>query len=748
MSCLAVIVACSKETGLEYTDPGNEFHLSAAPFVRDSADSSKSSLTDSGSVRISDCCILVYDSVGRYCRDISCYRNSPRVPQPDFSRYSGPFTLLLCANMGDVRASAPSELKDAASFSYTVENYESMNDKGFPMAGTVYGFVPGGVANLNLVRMVGRYLINIECNSTKAVYDLKAVVLRNASKKIWPFDTGGIMRPENPSSDIQKSAGSLGEADLLELKNSTGVVAVYFLENLQGIMLDNPERDPKRKCPANLTDPSRGELLSYIEITADVKTPTQKYLGNRYRFYLGDNAYDDFSVRRNVSYNVRLNFESNVISGSGDGADGNDWSTEPGELVDEAFISASCTRLNVLNGIDAQATFGLMSLNDREESITIAPATADDLRKINTQKLQWSYNQIHTDIAGRAYCSALFKVSTGRSIDGLAAYADDYYSQGEKIMFRVSSSDGRVNREFPVYVHHKAIPVYLRLDPGTRRLYAYSNVDCYELGVSLTCRGVMGKPFYLLEGNGDSRADFEFSLYPSSYGGVPGRSSWTNVNYSYRSGQAQAVNLDLSFSGTDVSVPYMGENTASYFQMRGSVLYNNPANWFSGMFHNVLIHEGQPPAPVSSCSRDVRITPYSMYAMGVVAGRSEPDGVDKTFFVYPFGGNNIRKTMGDYSLLNGCPFYFVNGGQIINRLAYDCTAKEGSLRCWGYMNGRDFLPDVQPDFQLYRAYTYFMLQIWQDVDHELISMDGHCYLTINGNSCWIGADDSERGFAL
>ncbi|WP_455665950.1 DUF4906 domain-containing protein [Phocaeicola sp.] len=108
---------------------------------------------------------------------------------------------------------------------------------------------------------------------------------------------------------------------------------LYLFENMQG-KNDNTSSNPKEfKYPKgcnSVAEAKNNKTHSYVEIEAEYRYEENGYLKNSgvivYRFFLGENDYNDFNVKRNTYYRLTLNLK-------GFGGAREDGKVEEGKLV-------------------------------------------------------------------------------------------------------------------------------------------------------------------------------------------------------------------------------------------------------------------------------------------------------------------------------------------------------------------------------------------------------------------------------
>ena len=231
----------------------------------------------------------------------------------------GSRTVYALVNMASVQeAELPLLEADLPALSWRLGSYAEMDRDGLPMAGSVVTDGSAGLCPIPVTRLVSRFEFNLldryksfftatdrlAGHDADPGYLFKNIryVLRNINGTLRPFGTS-----------------LAGERDLLQDQEfaltADGDAVLYVPENVQGKLLDSS--DPARKdLPALLAryGPDYAVCASYVEVTL-THDPSLYGVGGdlTYRFFLGENATDDFSVNRNRIYSVGFGPEYNTV---------------------------------------------------------------------------------------------------------------------------------------------------------------------------------------------------------------------------------------------------------------------------------------------------------------------------------------------------------------------------------------------------------------------------------------------------
>jgi len=145
--------------------------------------------------------------------------------------------------------------------------------------------------------------------------------VRQANLRVWPFSEVPF-RAESSSDICGFSGEGLGacfDYDASMVNGTRVQYTLYIPENDQGVLLEG-NHDPSRKCPEGLEGAGKGEradLCTFVEFVGSVSPQAGGYGGDvRYRFYLGADAVQDFSVLGGRLYDVTLRLGAQGVFGA------------------------------------------------------------------------------------------------------------------------------------------------------------------------------------------------------------------------------------------------------------------------------------------------------------------------------------------------------------------------------------------------------------------------------------------------
>jgi len=246
------------------------------------------------------------------------------------------FNIYMVGNVREIEP--PVNEVDMVKVRLLVEDYDDFREKGVPVAACFTGYEKGDLAHFKLKRMTGQYNISMKSSATDAQYLIKDVRLMNCARDIYPFSE------DIKAYDMVRTGDTLTLEDLDRL-NAGEAVPLYFVENLQGVLLPD-NKDKKKKIPSHLELVESGiaDRCTYIEITADILTPSARYSNAKYRFYLGQDQVSDFNIKRNTLYNVTLDFTQNMVNEE-------EWRIEVDE-PEVVEVSVDKDTVMIMEGID------------------------------------------------------------------------------------------------------------------------------------------------------------------------------------------------------------------------------------------------------------------------------------------------------------------------------------------------------------------------------------------------------------
>ena len=303
LMCACAAISCDRLSD-ENPDSGRGIGIEVLcdDYVEDIGLDTKSSFSSSALTKVNNVNIYIYCD-GVLDSHHSGYFSPATGISISFPSYDRTYDIYMLANVG--RVTAPEDEDDIESLLYSFNNYGNFERDGFPMANSFLNYRPGDQTTFRIKRLIGEYVISFTDSSSRMTHTIKSVQLKNCALQVGPFSEGTCC------SSVIESGDFLSASDISTL-NDGGEVSLYFLENLQGVLLP-ANTDPKKKTPDNITDATKKQHCTYIEVDTEVDTPTAHYESVRYRAYLGQDMTSDFNIRRSTRYYLNLNFEANMV---------------------------------------------------------------------------------------------------------------------------------------------------------------------------------------------------------------------------------------------------------------------------------------------------------------------------------------------------------------------------------------------------------------------------------------------------
>lgn len=711
----------------------------------------RSSYSDEQLNKIYDINIFIYHNgnlLEEYCRyftDISAITLTLPYKKDGFNIYM----------VGNVnRMEPPSKEADIEKFCCIADDYENFRNNGFPVAGSFLGHMKGSLANFKVKRLVGQYSIQMKTTANDAIYTIKDVRLYNCAKDIYPFCA-------TARATVMASEGDrLTDEDILAL-NAGKTVHLYFIENMQGVLLPD-NKNKKKKIPSSieLIESGLADRCTYIEITADISTPAASYRDGKYRFYLGQNETTDFNIKRNTLYNVTLDFTQNMVNEE-------EWRIEVNspEVVDikmdkdEAMVIKGAEDMIYIQAF-SQTTGNLLDFN-----IDILSSN----NYINVDK-------IRTDYLGESqYGEALgLRFTSNVDICGLyPLYSEPTYKTETVHIYSKETYNGT-----PLYSKEIKVKVYDRLFPLLIKLEKFEGTasNPYEivlrgqnpmrLGLSVSGKYVAGgvamnlseyrKYDYIYNGERISRAvDMNGSTFDNLRNVTTDNLSRIDLVVK---GIAEETGKVIAYPRLTASASiFMGSDTEAYYgpgsSLRPGNMPNLPAD---GRFVMTYIDDSGARCTIDSKYDGVMRTDLFKWTYTHVTNNSST-----MYFGTEATGIGVSKSGFIPNVSHeDCPFYFVNGGleayyvDPVLRGNLVVYPKENNshidVRFWG--PGRDLFKETEgvEEYQLHRM--YYQVTRWKNLIGKIKTRQDakyyNCklYMTINGASSWVGGDTSKNGY--
>lgn len=732
---LGALISCVAERDGEndriFADVDTSFAITVGVESPERAGGVRSSFADDVLYRVTDLNLFVYHD-GKLLEDCSRYYTDMSALMMSLPYEKNGFNIYMVGNVGKLEA--PENEEDISNLSYVVESYDDFRLNGFPLAEKFIGYRKGEHAHFGLKRLVGQYDVRMRTSADDAVYVVKDVRLHNCAKDVYPFgsDTKATMFTGVGSEGVTECGDYLTQEDI-DMLNAGETVSLYFLENLQGVLLPG-NTDRRNKIPASLDLIEEGiaDHCTYVEITADIATSAAKYTDGKYRFYLGQDQYSDFSIKRNTLYDVTLDFTQNMVKEE-------NWRIEVGypEVVDVLF-----SKLEAVVGPYANDTIYVYSntCNITEVMDLYGSGMPDNYYNKIT-----SARQFVTTYRGRE--------AVGFVIESLKPFAG-CYPYGEMPVPEVKNGYIRsketyngnplIDKEIQIKHYDKAFPILFKLEkrPGSNAYsIAVRGYNPFRWDVYVSSK-------YVYDGVSASTAGYRtsgLSESPAYMGTLDSRVSYSNlsrIDFTFRKG-AESVYVGDGCAATYgpesemypakfADMPDDGECDFMYYD-------KSISSWFP--LHNDEVE-------------------YDGFLPVRIMGNSE------VYFRNTFPKTAESAEVGDGMNSRICnkvvPFYFVNACLQCYRTEMTANAlvKYPDQRWRGacvyfYGPGRDLFFENRDGLAIDNTHRMgYWITTWTNLLGKVKSRQesqyysGKLYMTINGASSWMGADASEDGYFM
>ena len=547
---------------------------------------------------------------------------------------------------------------------------------------------------------------------------------------------------------------------------------MYFVENLQGVLL--PENDDrKNKIPSTLELLQSGisDRCTYLEVTADIVTPTAKYTDGKYRFYLGQDQTKDFSIKRNTLYNVTLDFTQNMISEE-------KWRIEVGE-PEVVPVKLDKEEAMVVRGVEdmvyVQAYDNYGNLMDFDVEVLSSKGY------LNVSKVSCDY----CERPGLGKAMGL-KFTSNLSLEGLYSYESepDYKTEIVRIKSKETYNGNPLYiKDIPVRIYYKLFPLLMKIEYGSDGSggNAYNVVVrgrnpmglglCVETSAMKSSSGTVTCKSECYNQYGE---DGIVSVGAVSIGGVrcgslgssvksPGDLCRVDFKVSGLSGGAGSYSI-MSYprlvksanvfmgNGTEATVgptfadrklspgslPDLPDDNMFLMTLKD---YSDGRVYYCGPIQDAYSKTFSKSSKVMEVKILSNTATYKYFEMWQV------DGVGKVEYV-----SNLSH--------DECPFYFVNGGMMVSYCNVDMNCESvkypkyslSTLSCYYYAPGRDLFYEKKGDDAFYMHESGYEVKFWKNLVNKSKSEQinkfyvGNFYMTINGSSTWVGADSTFDGY--
>lgn len=305
---MTVSVSCQKEVGSPLPQGGEgccEIEVVCEDLSSDDASfgNTKSSVLADAYDMISNVGVVVYDTNGQFvCRQ---YFNDPSKISINFPDISQAYNVYL---LGNIERTKFESLNTSGDFkncilSFEKDAYAGFIQNGFPLGGFFPNFVPTSKTRLSVKRLTGFYRIS----KASTDFTIKDFSIVNAALKVTPYTDSKNCDIFTRKGDLSLSAQDLGKLNSATSKENGPII--YFLENLQGDLL-SASATAADKIESNILG-GKKDKCTYFEYT----TVNSRGREDVRRFYLGQNATNNFDIKRNTIIDIIINDVENDDDG-------------------------------------------------------------------------------------------------------------------------------------------------------------------------------------------------------------------------------------------------------------------------------------------------------------------------------------------------------------------------------------------------------------------------------------------------
>ena len=730
---LGALTSCVAESNGDddrvFADVDTSFAITVGVESPERAGGVRSSFDGETLTRIRNLNLFVYHE-GRLLEDCSRYYTDMSSLMMSLPYEKNGFNIYMAGNVGKLEA--PENEEDISALPYVMDSYEDMRSDGFPLAGKYLGYKKGEHAHFALKRLVGQYDIRIRTSAEDAVYTVKDVRLLNCAKDVYPFASDA--KPSLFTGTLLDGEAECGDyltQDDIDRLNAGETVSLYFLENLQGVLLPG-NKDRRKKIPSTLELIGKGiaDHCTYLEITSDISTPAARYTDGKYRFYLGQDQYSDFSIKRNTLYDVTLDFTQNMVNEE-------DWRIEVGypEVIDVMF-----SKLEAVVGPYAKDTIYVYS---NSCDITDALELYGDCMPDNYYNKVTSVRQFVARYKGRE--AIAFEIESLKPFAGCYPYGEIPVPELKTGYIRSKETyngNPLINKEIQIRHYDKAFPLLLKLEkrPGSG---SYSvavrgyNPFGWDISVAseYVCNGLTG-----LTGPYVTNALSESPVYVGMLSPLVSPESLSRIDFTVKKGDEPIYvgdGCDATYGpGPDMypekfaDMPDDGACSFMYYD-------KSVGTWFP-LLDDVIEYDGFMPVRIEGGSE-------------VYFRNNYPKNTGSTDF-----GDGVNSRICNRMV----PFYFVNGCLQCYRtelsanplVMYPDERWRGSY-VYFYGPGRDLFFENRGGAIVDSNHKMaYWMTTWRNLLNKVKSRQesqyysGKLYMTINGASSWMGADASENGY--
>lgn len=784
LSAAVVLASCSNYEPLEIvTDPYKDGSYSITvevdePELIGPGSGTRSSYSEAQLTKISDLNIFVYHQ-GRLLSDYCNYVTDLSSVKLTLPADKDGFNIYLVGNVG--RMNPPESESEVRGLKYVASSYSDFLTKGFPVANIYENYTKGSQHNLKVKRLIGQYNITLAPSATEAKYTVTGLQIYSPAFDVYPFsyDTKATVF----GFSLNERMGDCLTSSDLEKLNSGGTVPLYFIENLQGVLLPG-NTDRTKKIPSQIS--ASANFCTYIELTVDVQTASAKYKNGKYRFYLGADETTDFNIRRNTVYNATIDFTQNMVFEE-------EWRIDHGTPdVGEYVLDRDYAM--VVKGAEDMLFLDMLDSNGNPVDFDVITPSSGN---VNVMRQMIMNHPFHGDAIGLRFTSNV-------PIDGLYPFDTEptYISETVTLQSKeLFNGEPVCKKDIEVRIYHKLFPLHISIedmpDAGSQfdvvlrsrnpmslpvglafsgelkqagrtfgsAVYSYMNYRFYTQS-GLSGQTVGEKGIYV--GSLDSQASADFG--PADVKRIDFRASGINKSQTtddHPLAYPRLLKTDFNFNADSeyAAKYYPHDMRAASSESIESIERFDICTTNSSMITvreadtgEVLYSHG------SGAPNDKQETRSFSKSHTEIGSFIESDVALQSLCIFHFNTDTgINKgTEYDDALMNNddyIPFYFVNSGMTSGKAEFKVAWDFGWLNRKEHINfkyefyapGRDLFRNFGADpVHTAKVRVSAAKSAGGNVKYKIEELyhAGDTYMTINGCSSWPGADETPEGYVL
>lgn len=466
---LLFCLSCSKSENPESSLPSEQkqFETEVEVFCEPFFDSeTKSAAVSAVPEMVTDISVFLYSDGKLVPQENNYYESPGKYIAVRFPDETGRYDIFAFANAG--RQYPPEDESAMENYLFALSSMETIAEKGIPMSAVLRSVSPAEFRGIGFVRMLGKARLSFMNTAVMTDYRILRARLCNCASRIRAF--------RNSAAESVTSGDFLSEDDV-DILNNGGEVVLYFPENEQGKLLPG-NVDPKRRIPSVIGD--NAAYCTYLEIVADVQTPTAHYSNAVFRAFLGDNLTDDFSLKRNTEYRVNLDFGSVMLTEE-------EWRKVPGEYEVTGSLFLSSTEIPVFSSLSSSLSALEVSVPAGAEYTVSIPGSVGK----STLTFSTDAGVLSVDGNKTVFCEdGTFIFSSSKKMKNTAFGTEPLFTS---IPVTVETTDGVLKKTVTVHLYESGFPIKFRYNDGYLWVAAENPLSVrMKFDIAMTCGTLSG----------------------------------------------------------------------------------------------------------------------------------------------------------------------------------------------------------------------------------------------------------------